>query len=58
MVEKTKNSRCLAPSWCVKYRSGFTTLSPVLLQEQPIVVPLLKRALVSWSLSMDEHGEC
>jgi hypothetical protein len=32
------------------------TLPPVLLQEQPIVVLLLERALVSWSLAMDEHS--
>jgi hypothetical protein len=37
-------------------RSGFTTLSPVLLQEQSAVVFLLERALVSWSLAMDERG--
>jgi hypothetical protein len=27
------------------------------LQEQLIVVLLLERVLVSWSLDMDEHGE-
>jgi hypothetical protein len=32
------------------------TLPPVLLQEQPVVVLLLERALVSWSLAMDERG--
>jgi hypothetical protein len=32
------------------------TLPPVLLQEQPVVVLFLERALVSWSLAMDEHG--
>jgi hypothetical protein len=32
------------------------TLPPVLLQEQPVVVLLLERALVSWSLAMDEHS--
>jgi hypothetical protein len=31
------------------------TLPPVLLQEHPIVVLLLERALVSWSLAMDER---
>jgi hypothetical protein len=31
-------------------------LPPVLLQEQPALVLLLKRVLVSWSLDMDEHG--
>jgi hypothetical protein len=37
-------------------QSGFTTLPPVPLQEQPIVVLLLDGALTSWSLAMDEHG--
>jgi hypothetical protein len=37
-------------------RSSFTTLPPVLLQEQPAVVLLLERALVSWSLAMDEYS--
>jgi hypothetical protein len=37
-------------------RSGFTTLPPVLLQEQPAVVLLLERVLVSWSLAMNERG--
>jgi hypothetical protein len=32
------------------------TLPSVLLQEQPAVVLLLERALVSWSLAMDERG--
>jgi hypothetical protein len=36
--------------------SGFMTLPPVLLQEQPVVVLLLERALVSWSLAIDECG--
>jgi hypothetical protein len=36
-------------------RSGFTTLPSVPLQEQPVVVLLLERAAVSWSLAMDEH---
>jgi hypothetical protein len=39
-----------------KYRSGFATLPPVLLQEQPAVVFLLEGALVSWLLAIDEHG--
>jgi hypothetical protein len=38
-------------------RSGFTILLPVLPQEQSAVVLLLERALVSWSLAMDKHGE-
>jgi hypothetical protein len=41
-------------SWC--RRSGFTTLPLELLQEQPVVVLLLERALVSWSLAIDERG--
>jgi hypothetical protein len=45
------------PSWHAKCQSGFATLSSVLLPEQPVVVLLLERALVSWSSSMDEHGE-
>jgi hypothetical protein len=42
------------PSWRAKCRSGFATLPPMLPQEQPTVVLLLERALVSRSLSMDE----
>jgi hypothetical protein len=34
----------------------FSLLSPVLLQEQPVVVLLLERGLVSFSLAIDEHG--
>jgi hypothetical protein len=33
------------------------TLPPVLPQEQPIVVLLLERTLVSWSLAIDERGK-
>jgi hypothetical protein len=56
----------LAPvSWCrtapgpprAKCRSGFAILPLVLLPEQPVVVLLLERALVSWSSAIDEHGE-
>jgi hypothetical protein len=36
--------------------SGFTTLPPVPLQEQPTVVLLLEEVLVSWSLAMNECG--
>ncbi len=46
-----------ASSWRDKCRSGFTTLPPVLLQEQLVVLLLLERDLTSWSLAMDEHGE-
>jgi hypothetical protein len=37
-------------------RSGFTTLPPVPLQEQPAVVLLLEGALVSWLLAMRKYG--
>jgi hypothetical protein len=37
-------------------RSGFATLPSVLLPEQPVVVLLLERDLVSWSSAIDEHG--
>jgi hypothetical protein len=37
-------------------RSDLTTLLPVLLQEQPVVVLLLKRDLFSWFLAIDERG--
>jgi hypothetical protein len=56
MVAKIKNSN-FSPTWCVKCRSGFTTLPPVLLQEQPVVVLLLERDLVSWLSVIYEHGE-
>jgi hypothetical protein len=59
----TRSSRSLAyretpsaPTWPAKYRNGFATLPPVLLQEQPTVVLLLEGALVSWSLATDERG--
>jgi hypothetical protein len=45
---------CFQLTWC---RSGFTTLPPVLLQEQPAVVLCMERALVSWLLARDGHGE-
>jgi hypothetical protein len=37
-------------------RSGFTTLPPVPLQEQPAVVLLLEGPLVSWLLAIGEYG--
>jgi hypothetical protein len=37
-------------------RSDLTTLSPVLLQEQLVVVLLLKRSLFSWLLAINERG--
>jgi hypothetical protein len=40
----------------VHCRSGFATLSPVPLQEQPAVVLLLEGALISWSLAINERG--
>jgi hypothetical protein len=45
------------PSWRAKCRSGFGKLPQVLLPEQPVVVLLLGRALVSWLSAMDEHDE-
>jgi hypothetical protein len=41
-----RERREISPSWHVKYRSGFTTLPPTLLQEQPAVVLSLERAKV------------
>jgi hypothetical protein len=38
-------------------RSDFATLPPVLLPEQPAVVLLFERDLVSWLLAIDEYGE-
>jgi hypothetical protein len=40
----------------VFYQSGFRTFSTELLHKQSVVVSLLERVLVSWSLAMDEHG--
>jgi hypothetical protein len=45
-----------SPSWRAKCQSGFMTLPLVLLQEQSAMVLLLERALISWSLAMDERG--
>jgi hypothetical protein len=61
MKLKTKNGgknqkASFPPTWHVKCQSDFTTLPPVLLQEQPAMVLLLERVLVSWSLAMDEHN--
>jgi hypothetical protein len=47
----------LPPSWRAKCQSGFMTLLLALLQEQPVVVLYLERALVSWLLARDGHGE-
>jgi hypothetical protein len=58
MVAETKNSNLTCPpTWRVKYRSDFTTFSPVLLQEQSPVDLLLERVLVSWSSAIDERSE-
>jgi hypothetical protein len=60
MKLKTKNggkSQNFPPTWRGKCRSGSMTLPLVPLQEQPAVNLLLGRALASWSLAMDEHGE-
>jgi hypothetical protein len=45
------------PTWHAKCRSGFMTLPPVPLQEQPAVVLLLEGIVVSWSLAIDERNE-
>jgi hypothetical protein len=42
--------------YSLQCQSGFVTLSPVPLQEQPVVVLLLEGAMVSWSLAMDKRG--
>jgi hypothetical protein len=46
-----------SPTWHAKCQSGFMTLPLVLLQEQPVVVLLLERTLVSWSSAIDERSE-
>jgi hypothetical protein len=60
MTRSSRNPSCREtpspPSCHAKCRSGFVTLPPVLLQEQPAVVLLLEGALVSWSLAVDEHS--
>jgi hypothetical protein len=43
--------------WYAKCRCRFMTLPPVLLQEQPAVVLLLERGLVSWLSAIDERSE-
>jgi hypothetical protein len=59
MKLKTKNDKKILspPFWRAKCQSGFTTLPPALLQEQPAVVLYLEMALVSWLLAKDKHGE-
>jgi hypothetical protein len=49
-------SPCLLPSWCSKCQSGFMTLPPEPLQEQPAVVLLWGRPLASWLLALGERG--
>jgi hypothetical protein len=44
------------PSWRTKCRSGFTTLPPEPLQEQPDVVLLWGMCLASWLLALGECG--
>jgi hypothetical protein len=39
------------------FQGGFMTLLPVLLQEQPDVVLLIERALISWSLARGGHED-
>jgi hypothetical protein len=53
MASREKNN---PPSWCAKCRSGFTTLSPKPLLEQPAVVLLWGRYLASWLLALGERG--
>jgi hypothetical protein len=44
------------PTWRPKCRSGFVTLPPEPLQEQPVVVLLWGRRLASWLLALGERG--
>jgi hypothetical protein len=41
---------------CEVCQTGFMTLPPVLLQEQPAVILLWGRPLAPWSLALDEHS--
>jgi hypothetical protein len=43
------------PTWRTKCRSGFVTLPPEPLQEQPDVVLLWGRHLASWLLALGEY---
>jgi hypothetical protein len=54
-TRKTKNDE-IPPSWRVKCRSGFTTLPPVPLQEQPVVVLLLEGHRSLGELAIREYG--
>jgi hypothetical protein len=56
VVEASLPEKHQSPTWRAKYQSGFVTLPPELLQEQPAVVLLLEGDLVSWSLAVDERG--
>jgi hypothetical protein len=38
-------------------RNDFTTLLSVVLQEQPAMILLLERVLISWSSAIDERSE-
>jgi hypothetical protein len=55
-AEKTKNGETCPPTWCAKCRSGFTTLPPVPLQEQPAVVLLLEGLRSHNVLVIREYG--
>jgi hypothetical protein len=55
-AEKTKNGKKRPPSWRAKYRSGFMTLPPVPLQEQPAVVLLLEGLRLHKVLVIREYG--
>jgi hypothetical protein len=59
----TQNSRSLAsretpnpPTWRAKCRSGFATLPPEPLRQQPAVVLLWGRPLASWLFAPGERG--
>jgi hypothetical protein len=59
----TQNSRSLAsretpnpPTWRAKCQSGFATLPPEPLRQQPAVVLLWGRPLASWLFAPGERG--
>jgi hypothetical protein len=54
---KNQKSPLCPPSSHAKCRIGFTTLPSMMLQEQPAMVLLLERGLVSWLLAIDEHDK-
>jgi hypothetical protein len=54
-ARKTKNGE-MRPTWRAKCRSGFTTLPPVPLQEQPTVVLLLEGHMSLGELAIREYS--